>query len=96
MSLSICHDGMFPEMAREAALKVPKYCSGLQDNKSYKTELGTDKPVKCCANLMYTVSVALAGCDGTFRKHGGGNVCGSEGDILERVMVYLTILLRVN
>jgi len=31
---------------------------------------------------MYTVSIALAGTDGTFKSMGAAMVCGPEGDVL--------------
>ena len=85
MSLSICHDGMFPEMAREAAyrgaevlLRTAGYTSPIRQSWELTNRSNA------CANLMYTVSVALAGCDGTFRSMGEAMFVGPEGDILEK------------
>jgi formamidase len=85
MSLSICHDGMFPEMAREAAykgaevlLRTAGYTSPIRESWELTNRSNA------CTNLMYTVSVALAGCDGTFRSMGEAMFVGPEGDILER------------
>lgn len=83
MSLIICHDGMFPEMAREAAyqgaevlFRTAGYTSPIQQSWEI-----TNRSNAFC-NLMYTVSVALAGTDGTFRSMGQAMFVGPEGDIL--------------
>ncbi|OAA64361.1 nitrilase/cyanide hydratase and apolipoprotein N-acyltransferase [Niveomyces insectorum RCEF 264] len=85
MSLIICHDGMFPEMAREAAylgaevmLRTAGYTSPIRHsweitNRSH-----------AFTNLMYTVSVALAGADSTWRSMGQAMFADPEGNILER------------
>ena len=85
MSLIICHDGMFPEMAREAAylgaevmLRTAGYTSPIKQ--SWELTNRTN----AFTNLMYTVSVALAGSDGTFRSMGEAMFVGPEGNILER------------
>lgn len=85
MSLIICHDGMFPEMAREAAylgaevlLRTAGYTSPIRQ--SWELTNRTN----AFTNLMYTVSVALAGTDGTFRSMGEAMFVDPEGNILER------------
>ena len=84
MSLSICHDGMFPEMAREAAylgaevlLRTAGYTSPIQ--KSWDI---TNR-ANALANLMFTASVALAGADSTWRSMGQAMFVDPEGNILE-------------
>jgi formamidase len=85
MSLIICHDGMFPEMAREAAylgaevlLRTAGYTSPI------KSSWEITNRANAFTNLMYTVSVALAGADSTWRSMGQAMFVGPEGDIIER------------
>ena len=83
MSLIICHDGMFPEMAREAAYQgaeVLLRTAGYTPPIKQSWEL-TNR-TNAFTNLMYTVSIALAGTDGTFKSMGEAMFVGSEGDIL--------------
>lgn len=83
MSLIICHDGMFPEMAREAAYKgaeVLLRTAGYTPPIKQSWEI-TNR-ANAMQNLMYTVSVALAGTDGTFKSMGEAMFCGPEGDVL--------------
>lgn len=84
-SLIICHDGQFPEMAREAAYKgaeVLLHTAGYTPPIKQSWEL-TNR-TNAFTNLMYTVSVALAGTDGSFQSMGEAMFCGPEGDILVR------------
>ncbi|KEF54365.1 formamidase [Exophiala aquamarina CBS 119918] len=85
MSLIICHDGMFPEMAREAAylgaellLRTAGYTSPI------KSSWEITNRANAFTNLMYTVSVALAGADSTWRSMGQAMFVDPEGNILER------------
>ncbi|KAF2868283.1 formamidase [Massariosphaeria phaeospora] len=85
MSLIICHDGMFPEMAREAAyqgaevlLRTAGYTAPIKNSWEI-----TNRSNAFCS-LMYTVSVALAGSDGTFRSMGQAMFVSPEGHILEQ------------
>lgn len=85
MSLIICHDGMFPEMAREAAyqgaevlLRTAGYTPPIKQSWEITNRANAFQ------NLMYTVSVALAGTDHTFKSMGDAMFCGPEGDILVR------------
>ncbi|KAK5947151.1 hypothetical protein PMZ80_001298 [Knufia obscura] len=85
MALIICHDGMFPEMAREAAYQgaeVLLRTAGYTPPIAQSWEL-TNR-TNAFSNLMYTVSVALAGTDGTFKSMGEAMFCGPEGDVLVR------------
>lgn len=85
MSLIICHDGQFPEMAREAAYlgaEVMFRTAGYTSPIKQSWEL-TNR-TNAFTNLMYTVSVALAGSDGTFRSMGEAMFVDPEGNILER------------
>ncbi|SPO05383.1 probable Formamidase [Cephalotrichum gorgonifer] len=85
MSLIICHDGMFPEMAREAAylgaevlLRTAGYTSPIRQAWEVTNRSNA------LTNLMYTVSVALAGADSTWRSMGETMFVDPEGNILER------------
>ncbi|KAI1842103.1 hypothetical protein JX265_013631 [Neoarthrinium moseri] len=83
MSLIVCHDGMLPEMAREAAYKgaeVLLRTAGYTPPIRESWEL-TNR-TNAFANLMYTASVCLAGTDGTLESMGNAMFCGPEGDIL--------------
>jgi formamidase len=80
MALIICHDGMFPEMAREAAYKGA--------NVMLRTA-GYTAPIKpmwhvtnqanAFCNLMYTASVCLCGDDGSFNSMGEGMIVNYDG-----------------
>jgi formamidase len=83
MSLIICHDGMFPEMAREAAylgtevlLRTAGYTCPIKQSWEITNR------ANAFTNLMYTVSVALAGSDGTWRSMGEAMFVDPEGNIL--------------
>lgn len=84
MSLIICHDGMFPEMSREAAylgaevmFRTAGYTSPI------KSSWEITNRANAFSNLMYTVSVALAGTDSTLRSMGEAMFVDPEGNILE-------------
>jgi formamidase len=69
MAHIICHDGQFPEVARECAyqgaeimLRTAGYTSPIKA--SWEV---TNRANSFC-NLMWTASVALAGSDGTFNS----------------------------
>ena len=85
MSLIICHDGMFPEMAREAAylgaevmFRTAGYTSPI------KNSWDITNRANAFTNPMYTVSVALAGTDGTWRSMGQAMFVDPEGYVLEQ------------
>ena len=83
MSLIICHDGMFPEMAREAAYQGAELLirtAGYTPPIKQSWEL-TNR-TNAFTNLMYTASVALAGTDGTFKSMGEAMFCDPEGNII--------------
>ena len=80
LSLIICHDGMFPEMAREAAYKganVMIRTAGYTIPIRHSWRVTNQSNAFC--NLMYTVSVCMAGTDGTFRSMGEGMICNFDG-----------------
>jgi formamidase len=80
LALIICHDGMFPEMAHEAAYKGA--------NVMLRTA-GYTAPIRpmwhvtnqanAFSNLMYTASVCLAGSDGSFNSMGEGMIVNYDG-----------------
>ena len=80
LALIICHDGMFPEMARESAYKGA--------NVMLRTA-GYTAPIRhawhitnqanAFSNLMYTANVCLAGSDGSFNSMGEGMIVNYDG-----------------
>jgi formamidase len=83
LGLIICHDGMFPEMAREAAyrganvlIRTAGYTAPIRQAWRISNQ------ANAFSNLLYTVSVCLAGTDGTFRSMGEAMVCNFDGTIL--------------
>lgn len=85
MSLIICHDGQFPECAREAAyrgaeilLRTAGYTSPIKQSWELTNR------ANAFGNLMYTVSVALGGSDGTWKSMGQAMFVGPEGEVLVR------------
>ncbi len=83
LALIICHDGMFPEMAREAAYKsanVMIRTAGYTIPIRHSWRITNQSNAFC--NLMYTVSVCMAGTDGTFRSTGEGMICDFEGETM--------------
>lgn len=83
LSLIICHDGMFPEMAREAAykgaeimLRTAGYTAPIRNSWRF-----TNQSNAFC-NLMITASVCMSGSDGTFDSMGEGMVCNFDGSII--------------
>jgi formamidase len=80
IALIICHDGMFPEMAREAAYKG---CNIMLRTAGYTAPIRqswhfTNQSNAFC-NLMYTASVCLAGSDGSFNSMGEGMIVNYDG-----------------
>jgi formamidase len=80
IALIICHDGMFPEMAREAAykgaeimLRTAGYTAPIR--LAWKV---TNQANAFC-NLMYTASVCMCGSDGTFDSMGEGSFVNFDG-----------------
>jgi len=83
LALIICHDGMFPEMARECAYRGADIM---------QRTAGYTAPIRHCwkitnqanafCNLMYTASVCMVGTDGTFNSMGQGTVVNFDGTTL--------------
>ena len=83
LALIICHDGMFPEMAREAAykgaeimLRTAGYTAPIRDAWRF-----TNQSNAFC-NLMVTASVCMCGSDGTFDSMGEAMVCNFDGSVI--------------
>jgi formamidase len=83
LGLIICHDGMFPEMAREAAyrgaeimLRTAGYTAPIRH--AWKVS----NQANAFSNLMVTASVCLCGSDGTYNSMGEGMFCNFDGTIL--------------
>jgi formamidase len=80
LALIICHDGMFPEMARECAylgadviIRTAGYTAPIRH--AWKI---TNQANAFC-NLIYTASVCMCGSDGTFDSMGEGMIVNFDG-----------------
>ncbi len=80
LALIICHDGMFPEMARECAykgadimLRTAGYTGPIRH--AWRT---TNQANAFC-NLMVTASVCMCGSDGVFNSMGEGMIVNFDG-----------------
>ncbi len=83
LSLIICHDGMFPEMAREASYKGAEiiirtagYTAPIRHSWKITNQSNAFQ------NLAYTASVCMCGSDGTFDSMGEGMFCNFDGTIM--------------
>jgi formamidase len=83
LALIICHDGMFPEMARESAyrgadimLRTAGYTAPIRH--SWRI---TNQANAFC-NLMVTASVCMSGSDGTFDSMGEAMIVNFDGQPL--------------
>lgn len=80
LALIICHDGMFPEMARECAYKgadIMIRTAGYTAPIRHSWTITNQSNAFC--NLMYTASVCLSGSDGTFDSMGEGSIVNFDG-----------------
>jgi formamidase len=80
IGLIICHDGMFPEMARECAYKgaeIMLRTAGYTAPIRHAWRITNEANAFC--NLMATASVCLCGSDGTFDSMGEGMIVGFDG-----------------
>ncbi|WP_024851719.1 formamidase [Hydrogenovibrio kuenenii] len=80
LALIICHDGMFPEMARECAYKganVMLRTAGYTAPIKHSWKITNQANAFC--NLMVTASVCLAGSDDTFNSMGEGMIVNFDG-----------------
>jgi len=83
IALIICHDGMFPEMAREAAykgaeimLRTAGYTTPIRESWRFTNQ------ANAFCNLMITANVCMCGSDGTFDSMGEGMIVNFDGTIL--------------
>jgi formamidase len=83
IALIICHDGMFPEMAREAAykgaeiiLRTAGYTAPIRHTWKITNQANAFQ------NLAQTASVCLCGSDGSFDSMGEGMFCHLDGSLL--------------
>ena len=80
LSLIICHDGMFPEMARECAYKGAEIMirtAGYTAPIRHAWQITNQANAFC--NLMQTASVCMCGSDGTFDSMGEGMFVNFDG-----------------
>jgi formamidase len=80
IALIICHDGMFPEMARECAYKganIMLRTAGYGAAIRHAWRITNESNSFC--NLMYTASVCLAGTDGSYNSMGEGMIVSYDG-----------------
>jgi formamidase len=80
LALIICHDGMFPEMARECAYKgaeIMLRTAGYTAPIRHAWRVTNQANAFC--NLMYTASVCMCGSDGTFNSMGEGMIVNFDG-----------------
>ncbi len=83
IALIICHDGMFPEMARECAYKGAEimirtagYTAPIRDAWRFTNQ------ANAFCNLMVTANVCMCGSDGTFNSMGEGMIVNFDGTIM--------------
>jgi formamidase len=80
LSLIICHDGMFPEMARECAYKgadIMLRTAGYTAPIRHAWQITNQ--VNAFSNLLVTASVCMCGSDGTFDSMGEAMIVGIDG-----------------
>jgi formamidase len=83
LGLIICHDGMFPEMAHEAAYKGAEvmirtagYTAPIRESWRF-----TNQSNSFC-NLMVTANVCMCGSDGNFDSMGEGMIVNFDGTVI--------------
>src|SRR5712671_1102275 len=80
LALIICHDGMFPEMARECAYKGAEI---ILRTAGYTAPIRhawrITNQANAFSNLAVTASVCLCGTDGTFDSMGEGMIVNFDG-----------------
>ena len=83
IALIICHDGMFPEMARECAYKggeimirTAGYTAPIRESWRFTNQANAFQ------NLMVTANVCMCGSDGSFNSMGEGMIVNFDGTII--------------
>jgi formamidase len=80
LALIICHDGMFPEMARECAYKgadIMLRTAGYTSPIRHAWRITNEANAFC--NLIYTASVCMCGSDGVFNSMGEAMIVNFDG-----------------
>ena len=87
LALIICHDGMFPEMARECAykgaeimLRTAGYTAPVRESWRFTNQ------ANAFHNLMVTANVCMCGSDGTFDSMGEGDGVRLRRDASSRMV----------
>jgi formamidase len=83
LALIICHDGQFPEMARECAykgaevmLRTAGYTAPIRNSWRFTNQANAFQ------NLMITANVCMCGSDGTFDSMGEGMIVNFDGTVI--------------
>ena len=83
LALIICHDGMFPEMARECAykgaeimLRTAGYTAPIRAAWRFTNQANSFQ------NLMVTANVCMSGSDGSFDSMGEGMIVDFDGSVV--------------
>jgi formamidase len=83
IALIICHDGMFPEMARECAYKGAEimirtagYTAPIRESWRFTNQANSFQ------NLMVTANVCMCGSDGSFDSMGEGMIVNFDGHVI--------------
>jgi formamidase len=83
IALIICHDGMFPEMARECAykgaeimLRTAGYTAPIRESWRFTNQANAFQ------NLMITANVCMCGTDGSFDSMGEGMIVNFDGSVI--------------
>ncbi len=84
LALIICHDGMFPEMAREAAYKGAETDAAHRrlHRADPRTRGSFTNQANAFCNLMETASVCMCGSDGTFDSMGEAMFVNFDGSVV--------------
>jgi formamidase len=83
IALIICHDGMFPEMAREAAYKGAEIMIRTAGYTApIRHSWRVTNQANAFSNLMVTASVCMCGSDGTFDSMGEGMFVNFDGSAI--------------
>jgi formamidase len=83
LALIICHDGMFPEMARECAYKgaeIMLRTAGYTAPIRHSWQITNQANAFC--NLMVTASVCMCGSDGMFDSMGEAMIVNFDGVVM--------------
>jgi formamidase len=83
LALIICHDGMFPEMARECAYKgadIMLRTAGYTG--PIRNAWRVTNQANAFSNLMVTASVCMCGTDGTFNSMGEAMIVNFDGTLI--------------